>query len=77
MGDNNHSTVTGFFKNSKTWFKGIFLDEKVFFLQVAIVLACFQSEKSQNKLNLMQSFLLKLFTIPVKINLRGSKHKSQ
>ena len=51
------------------------LDEKIFFFQVAIVLTCFQSEKSQNKLDLMQSFLLKRFTKPVKINLRGSKAK--
>ena len=33
-----------------------FLDETVFALQVDIVLTCFQSEKSQNKLDLMQSF---------------------
>ena len=52
-----------------------FLDEKVFFLQVAIALICFKSEKSQNKLDLMQSFFLKRFTKPVKINLRGSKEK--
>ena len=44
-----------------------FLDEKVFFLKQAIILTCFQSEKSQNKLDLMLSFLLKRFTIPVKI----------
>ena len=43
------------------------------FLQVAIVVTCFQSEKSQNKLYVMQSFLLKRFTKPVKINVRGSK----
>ena len=48
----------------------IFLD-KIFFLQVAIVLTCFQSKKSQNKLDLMQSVLLKRFTKPVEINLRG------
>ena len=35
----------------------------------------FQSEKSQNKLDLMQSFLLTPFTKLVKINLRGSKAK--
>ena len=51
------------------------LDEKVVFLQVAIVLTCFQSEKSQYKLDLMQSFLLKRFTKSVKINLRASKAK--
>ena len=39
-----------------------FLDEMFFFLQVAIVFTCFQSEKSQNKLDLMQNFLLKRFT---------------
>ena len=52
-----------------------FLDEKVFFLQVAIVLACFPSEKSQNKLDLMHSFLLKHFTKLVKMNLRRNKAK--
>ena len=51
------------------------LDKKVFFIQVAIVLTCFQSEKSQNKLDLMESILLTRFTKPVKINLRGSKAK--
>ena len=49
------------------------LDKKVFIFQVAIVLACFQSETSQNKLDLTESFLLTRFTKPVKINLRGSK----
>ena len=49
------------------------LDEKVFFLHVVIVLTCFQPEKSQNKLNLMQSVLLKRFTKLAKINLTGSK----
>ena len=53
MGDKNHSTVNGIFKSSKTWFYGIFLMKKVFFLQVAIVLTCFKFEKSQNKLDLM------------------------
>ena len=52
-----------------------FLDEKVFFLQVAIVLTCFQSEKSQNRLKLMQSLLLKRFTKLVNIHFRGSKAK--
>ena len=52
-----------------------FRDEKVFFLQGAIVLTCFQSEKSQNKLDLMESFLLKRFTKPVKINVSWSKEK--
>ena len=52
-----------------------FLDDFFFFLQVAIVLTCFQSEKLQNKLDLMQSLLLKRFTKLVKINLRGHKAK--
>ena len=52
-----------------------FPDKKVFFLQVAIVPTCFQSEKSQNKLDLMQSFLLKRLTKLVNINLRGIKAK--
>ena len=52
-----------------------FLDEKVFVLQVAIVLTCFQTEKSQNKLNLMQNFLLKRFTKLVTINVRWSTAK--
>ena len=54
-----------------------FLDEKVLFLQVAFVRTCFQSEKSQNKLELIQSVLLKRFTKLVKINLiiRGCKAK--
>ena len=50
-----------------------FLDEKVFFWQVAIVLTCFQSEKSQNKLDLMQNFLMKHFTKLAKIKIRGNK----
>ena len=45
------------------------------FAGIAIVLTCFQSEKSQNKLDLMQSVLLKRFTKLVTINLRGSKAK--
>ena len=44
-----------------------FLDEKVFFLHVAIILTCFRSEKSQNKLDLMQSFLLNRLTKLVKM----------
>ena len=52
-----------------------FLDEKVFFLHVAIVLTCFKPEKSQNKLDMMQSVLQKRFTKLAKINLRGSKAK--
>ena len=53
-----------------------FFCKKVFFLQVDIVLTCFQSEKSQNKLDLMQSCLLKRFTKLVQINLRESKAKN-
>ena len=45
-----------------------FLDEKVLYLQLAIVLTCLQSEKTQNKLDLMQSFLLKRLTKLVKMN---------
>ena len=52
-----------------------FLDEKVLFLQVAIVLTCCQSEKSQNKLDFMQSFLLKRFTKLAKLNFRGCEAK--
>ena len=44
-----------------------FLDEKVLFLQVAIILTYFQSEKSQHKLDLMQSVLLKRFTKRLKV----------
>ena len=73
MGDKNHSAVTGFFKSSVVLRN--FLDEKVFFLQVPIVLTCFQSEKSQNKLDLMQSVLLKCFTKLVTLNFRGSEAK--
>ena len=52
-----------------------FLDEKAFFLHVAIVLKCFQSEKSQNKLNLMRRFLLNRFAKLVKMNLRREQSK--
>ena len=52
-----------------------FLVEKVFFLQVAIVLTCFQSGKSQNEFDLMQNFLMKRFTKFDKINFWGSKTK--
>ena len=45
------------------------------FLHVAIVLTCFQSEKSQNKLDLMQSFLLKRFTKLVKMNFMREQSK--
>ena len=44
------------------------LDEKVFFTHVAIVLTCFQSEKSQNKLDLMQNFMLKCLQKLLNIN---------
>ena len=52
------------------------LDENVFFLHVAIVLTCFQSEKSQNKLDLMQSVLLKCFTKIVKMNFKREQSKN-
>ena len=74
MDDTNHSIVTGFFKSSKTLVRH-FLDEKVFFWHVAFVLTCFQSEKSQNKLDLMESFLLKRFTKLVKLTFRGCEAK--
>ena len=54
-----------------------FLDEKVFFLHVAIVLTCFQSEKSQKKLDAMQSVLLKRFTKLVKINFKREQSKNR
>ena len=50
-----------------------FLDEKVLSLQLAIVFTCFKSKKSQNKLDLMQSFLMKRLTKLAKTNFRGSK----
>ena len=50
-----------------------FLDEKVFFLHVVIVLTCFQSKKSQNKLYFMRSFLLKRLIKLAKISLREGK----
>ena len=53
-----------------------FLDEKVFFSYVAIVLTCFQSEKSQNKLDSMQSVLLKRFTKFVKMNFKREQSKN-
>ena len=52
-----------------------FLDENVFFLNVVVVLTCSQSEKSQNKLDLMQSFLLKRFTKHVKMYFKREKSK--
>ena len=52
-----------------------FLDEKVLFLNVAIVLTCFQSEKSQNILDWMQSFFMKRFTKLVKINFKREQSK--
>ena len=51
------------------------LHKGVSFLQVAIVITCFQSPNSQNKPGLMQSCLLKRFTKLVKINFRRSKAK--
>ena len=52
-----------------------FLDENVFFLHVTIVLTCFKSKKSQNKLDLMQSFLLDRFTKLVKMNFKREQSK--
>ena len=52
-----------------------FLDEKVFFLHVAIVLMCFQSKKSQNKLDLMQNFVLKYLPNIVKIIFKREQSK--
>ena len=46
------------------------------FWQVVIFLTCFQSEKSQNKLDLLQGFWMKRFTKLAKINSRGSKAES-
>ena len=54
-----------------------FLDEKVFFLHVANVLTCFQSEKSHNKLDSMQSVLLKRFTKLLKMNFKREQSKKQ
>ena len=67
--------MTGAFKSSKTWFSGTFLIQKVFFLNVAVILTFFQSEKSQNSLDLMHRFLTKGFTKRVKIYFKESKSK--
>ena len=67
MGYENQSTVTGFVESSKI-LRNV-LDEMVFFLHAAIVLTCFQSEKSQ-KLDSMQSVLLERFTKLVKMNFK-------
>ena len=53
-----------------------FRDEKVFFLHVAIVLTCFQVEKSQNKLDSMQRVLLTRFTKLVKMNFKREQSKN-
>ena len=53
-----------------------FLDEKVLFLHVATVLTCFHFEKSQNKLDSMQSVLLKRFTKLVKMNFKKEQSKN-
>ena len=53
-----------------------FLDEMVFFLHAAIGLTCFQSEKSQNKLDSMQSVLLKRFINLVKMNFKREHCKN-
>ena len=55
----------------------IFLEENVFFLHVSIVVTCFQSKKSQNKLDLMQQFLLKRFTKLVKFNFKREQSKKR
>ena len=47
------------------------LDKKCFFLHVAVVFTCFQSEKSQNSLDLMHRLLMKRFKRRVKINWKG------
>ena len=52
-----------------------FLYEKVFFLHLAIVHTCFQSEKSQNKLDLMQRVLLNRFTKLLKMNFKREQSK--
>ena len=54
-----------------------FLDEKVFFVHVAIVLKCFQSEKSQSTLDSMQSVLLKRFTNLVKVTFKREQSNKQ
>ena len=53
-----------------------FRDEKVFFFHVTIVLTCIQSEKSQNKLDSMQSVLLKRFTKLVEMNFKRDQSKN-
>ena len=52
------------------------LDEKVFFLHEAIVLTCFQSKKSQNKLDSMQSVLMKRFKKLEKMNFKREQSKN-
>ena len=52
------------------------LDEEVFFLHVANVLTCFQVEKSQNKLDSMQSVLLTRCTKLVKMNFKREQSKN-
>ena len=65
----------GFSKVAKHGFKEFYL-WKGFFLHVAIVLTCFQSEKSQNKLDSMQSVLLKRFTKLLKMNFKREQSKN-
>ena len=74
MADKSHSNVTGFFKSSKIWFKGIFLIKRYLFVGSHRPYM-FPIPKSQNRFDLMRSFLLKRFTKLVKINLRRSKAK--
>ena len=76
MGDKNHPTVKEIFQKKQNMVLRNFLDEKVYFLHVAIVLTCFQSEKkSQNKLDLRESFLMKRLTKLVKFKFRGWEAK--
>ena len=63
------------YEKSKTWFSGTFLIKKIFFLHVAVVLTCFQSEKSRNSLDFMHRVLMKRFTKLIEINFNGSKPK--
>ena len=76
MGDKKSFDCDRIFQKLQNMVLRNVLDEKVFFLQISIVLTCFQSEKSQNKLDLTQNFLLKRLTKLVKINVRGAKQKS-
>ena len=52
------------------------IDEKVFFLQVAIVLTRFQYEKSQNKLDSMQSVFAETLYKTCKLNFKREQSKN-